>query len=121
MMPHFSDLSVGGVAGNVKVGNRVNAITRLQALEYAISQSVDRRAFEYLNAITVVPGALGAWRIRALDVAGWCFLAGILIFSGLCYALALGGPKYLGAIVPMGGVAFIVGWVALAVGALRKG
>lgn len=70
MMPHFSDLSVGGVAGNVKVGNRVNAITRLQALEYAISQSVDRRAFEYLNAITVVPGALGAWRIRALDVAG---------------------------------------------------
>ncbi len=57
---------------------------------------------------------------RALDVAGWCFLAGILIFSGLCYALSLGGPKYLGAIVPIGGVAFIVGWIALAIGALRN-
>lgn len=57
---------------------------------------------------------------RSLDVAGWCFLAGILIFSGLCYALALGGPKYLGAIVPIGGVAFIAGWIAIAVGALRS-
>jgi len=57
---------------------------------------------------------------RAFDIAGWCFLAGILIFSGLCYALALGGPKYLGAIVPIGGVAFIAGWIALAVGALKN-
>ena len=58
---------------------------------------------------------------RSLDAAGWCFLAGILVFSGLCYALALGGPRRLGAIVPFGGVAFIAGWVALALGALRKG
>jgi uncharacterized membrane protein YgdD (TMEM256/DUF423 family) len=57
---------------------------------------------------------------RTLDIAGWCFLAGILIFSGLCYALSLGGPKYLGAIVPIGGVAFIAGWIALAIGALRN-
>lgn len=57
---------------------------------------------------------------RALDVAGWCFLAGILIFSGLCYALSLGGPRYLGAIVPIGGVAFIAGWIALAIGAMRN-
>jgi uncharacterized membrane protein YgdD (TMEM256/DUF423 family) len=49
-----------------------------------------------------------------LNVAGASFAAGILIFCGLLYALALGGPRILGAIVPIGGLAFIVGWVALA-------
>ncbi|HUY92793.1 MAG TPA: DUF423 domain-containing protein [Pirellulales bacterium] len=71
-------------------------------------------------ALVLVGLLASAGSNRALDVAGGCFLAGILIFSGLCYALALGGPKYLGAIVPIGGVAFIAGWVALAVGALRS-
>jgi uncharacterized membrane protein YgdD (TMEM256/DUF423 family) len=50
-----------------------------------------------------------------LNIAGACFVVGILVFSGLLYALALGGPKILGAIVPLGGTAFIAGWVALAI------
>ena len=58
---------------------------------------------------------------RSLDAAGWSFLVGILLFSGLCYAIALGGPKKLGAIVPIGGVAFIIGWLAMAIGALKQG
>ncbi|MDJ8954077.1 glycosyltransferase family 2 protein, partial [Clostridium perfringens] len=56
------DPSVGAVAGNAKVGNRLNLVTRWQALEYVTSQNVDRRAFDLLNCITVVPGAVGAWR-----------------------------------------------------------
>ena len=55
----------------------------------------------------------------ALQIAGCCFLVGTLIFSGLLYAIALGGPKILGAIVPLGGTALIVGWVCLAVGAAK--
>jgi peptidoglycan-N-acetylglucosamine deacetylase len=58
---------VGAVAGNAKVGNRVNLVTRWQALEYVTSQNLDRRAFSLLNCITVIPGAVGAWR-RALVI-----------------------------------------------------
>lgn len=70
MVRHFADPKVGAVAGNVKVGNRVNALTRLQAVEYIASQNLDRRAYAYVNAITVVPGAIGAWRKSAVDDAG---------------------------------------------------
>jgi uncharacterized membrane protein YgdD (TMEM256/DUF423 family) len=59
------------------------------------------------------PGRSGA----ALSVAGWSFLVGTLIFSGTLYALALTGIRWLGAITPIGGVALIVGWFALAVAA----
>jgi uncharacterized membrane protein YgdD (TMEM256/DUF423 family) len=51
--------------------------------------------------------------------SGWLFLAGIAIFSGSLYALVLSGQRWLGAITPLGGVAFIAGWVALAVGAWK--
>ena len=66
----FVDDTVGAVAGNVKVGNRVNVWTRWQALEYVTSQNLDRRAYALLDAITVVPGAVGAWRRAAIEQAG---------------------------------------------------
>ena len=66
------DPAVGAVAGNAKVGNRLNLITRWQALEYVTSQNVDRRAFDLLNCITVIPGAVGAWRRQAvIDMGGF--------------------------------------------------
>ncbi len=72
LLRHFSDPKVGAVAGNVKVGNRVNVWTRWQALEYITSQNLDRRAYALLNAITVVPGAVGAWRRQVvLDAGGF--------------------------------------------------
>ena len=66
----FYDPRMGAVAGNAKVGNRINIVTRWQALEYITSQNMDRRAFASLNCITVVPGAVGAWRRDLLDEAG---------------------------------------------------
>ena len=66
----FVDPEIGAVAGNAKVGNRTNIITRWQALEYITSQNMDRRAFASLNCITVVPGAVGAWRRDLLEQAG---------------------------------------------------
>ena len=66
----FSDPKIGAVAGNAKVGNRVNLMTRWQALEYITSQNLDRRAFDVLNSISVVPGAVGAWRREAILEAG---------------------------------------------------
>ncbi|HKP46344.1 MAG TPA: glycosyltransferase [Pyrinomonadaceae bacterium] len=66
----FYDPKIGAVAGNAKVGNRINLVTRWQALEYITSQNMDRRAFASLNCITVVPGAVGAWRRDLLEQAG---------------------------------------------------
>lgn len=70
LMRHFSDPKTGAVAGNVKVGNRSRWLTRWQALEYITSQNMEKRAFDLLNCITVVPGALGAWRKQAIEAAG---------------------------------------------------
>ncbi len=70
LLRHFSDPKVGAVAGNVKVGNRSRWLTRWQALEYITSQNMEKRAFDLLNCITVVPGALGAWRKGAIEAAG---------------------------------------------------
>ncbi len=67
---HFEDPQVAAVAGNVKVGNRINLWTLWQSLEYIISQNFDRRAYSALNCVTVVPGAVGAWRRRAMEEAG---------------------------------------------------
>jgi cellulose synthase/poly-beta-1,6-N-acetylglucosamine synthase-like glycosyltransferase/peptidoglycan/xylan/chitin deacetylase (PgdA/CDA1 family)/spore germination protein YaaH len=66
----LADPKVGAVAGNAKVGNRINLVTRWQAIEYVTSQNLDRRAFSLLNAITVVPGAVGAWRKALVLEAG---------------------------------------------------
>jgi cellulose synthase/poly-beta-1,6-N-acetylglucosamine synthase-like glycosyltransferase/peptidoglycan/xylan/chitin deacetylase (PgdA/CDA1 family) len=70
LLRHFSDPRIGAVAGNVKVGNRSRWLTRWQALEYITSQNMEKRAFDLLNCITVVPGALGAWRKQAIEAAG---------------------------------------------------
>jgi cellulose synthase/poly-beta-1,6-N-acetylglucosamine synthase-like glycosyltransferase/peptidoglycan/xylan/chitin deacetylase (PgdA/CDA1 family)/spore germination protein YaaH len=67
---HFVDPTIGAVAGNAKVGNRINVLTRWQALEYITSQNLDRRAFDRLNCMTVVPGAVGAWRRELVLQAG---------------------------------------------------
>lgn len=70
MVRHFSDPTIGAVSGNVKVGNLSNPLTIWQAVEYITSQNFDRRAFDLLNCITVVPGAVGAWRKDAVILAG---------------------------------------------------
>ena len=70
LIPHFADPTIGAVAGNAKVGNRVNIWTRWQALEYITSQNFERRALDLLGAVTVVPGALGAWRTELTREAG---------------------------------------------------
>ncbi|MBK8750473.1 MAG: glycosyltransferase [Candidatus Competibacteraceae bacterium] len=70
LVRHFANPRVGAVAGNAKVGNRTNLLTCWQALEYITSQNLDRRAFDVLNCITVVPGAVGAWRREAVEQAG---------------------------------------------------
>lgn len=70
LVRHFDNEGIGAVAGNAKVGNRINMLTKWQALEYITSQNLDRRAFNVLDCITVVPGAVGAWRRELVIRAG---------------------------------------------------
>ncbi len=70
LIPHFQDPKVGAMAGNAKVGNRVNLWTRWQALEYITSQNFERRALDLFHIVTVVPGAIGAWRAAAVKAVG---------------------------------------------------
>src|SRR5690348_17276970 len=70
LMQKFDSENVAAVAGNVKVGNEVNMITIWQSIEYITSQNFDRRAFDLLNCITVVPGAIGAFKKEAIISAG---------------------------------------------------
>jgi len=66
----FADPRIGAVAGDARVGNRVNLVTRWQAVEYITAQNLERRALAGFDAMTVVPGAVGAWRRAALDEVG---------------------------------------------------
>ena len=70
LIRHFADPKVAAVAGSANVGNRINLITKFQALEYVINQNLDRRALELVNGITVVPGSISAWRREALLQVG---------------------------------------------------
>ncbi|MDP9169569.1 MAG: glycosyltransferase, partial [Acidobacteriota bacterium] len=67
---HFTDPRIGAVSGNARVGNKKKWITRFQSIEYIYGFNLDRRALDYLNAITVVPGAVGAWRKELVVAAG---------------------------------------------------
>jgi cellulose synthase/poly-beta-1,6-N-acetylglucosamine synthase-like glycosyltransferase/peptidoglycan/xylan/chitin deacetylase (PgdA/CDA1 family) len=67
---HFADERTGAVSGNARVGNRNKWITRFQSIEYIYGFNLDRRALDYLNAITVVPGAVGAWRKEPVIQSG---------------------------------------------------
>jgi len=57
---------------------------------------------------------------KKIERPGWFFLAGIILFSGSLYSLALGGPRWLGPVTPLGGLSFMIGWVLLAFSLPKK-
>ncbi len=77
--------------------------------------------YHLLHAVALLGVAWVANRFpgAAAQTAGWAMVAGVVIFSGSLYALALSGVRVLGAVTPLGGLAFIVGWLALAASAWR--
>lgn len=66
----FKDAHVGAVAGTVEIGNQDNFLTSCQKIEYMVTQQIMRRAYETFGGIIVVPGAIGAWRVEAVEKAG---------------------------------------------------
>ncbi|MBT8487995.1 MAG: DUF423 domain-containing protein [Gemmatimonadetes bacterium] len=70
-------------------------------------------------ALLAVSWASTQWEAATIAAAGWAFVIGILVFSGSLYVLVLTGQRWLGAVTPIGGIAFLVGWGLLALTALR--
>ena len=78
--------------------------------------------YQMYHAFALFAAALGwaRWQTRPFVIGGGLFVAGIVIFSGSLYLLALTGTRWLGAITPLGGLAFLAGWLCLAWGAATK-
>lgn len=72
-------------------------------------------------ALLAVAWASDRWSCRWIGDAGWAFVVGIVVFSGSLYLLAVTGARGLGAITPLGGIAFLVGWALLVAAGLHCG
>ncbi|MGH7354759.1 MAG: DUF423 domain-containing protein, partial [Candidatus Rokuibacteriota bacterium] len=69
--------------------------------------------------LLAVAWAAARWPGGATAAAGWLFVAGTVLFSGSLYLLSVTGQRWLGAVTPLGGLAFILGWLALAWGVFK--
>jgi cellulose synthase/poly-beta-1,6-N-acetylglucosamine synthase-like glycosyltransferase/peptidoglycan/xylan/chitin deacetylase (PgdA/CDA1 family) len=94
----FSDPRVGAVAGNPKVGNRLNLLTWFQVVEYVLTLNLERRAYALLGCVSVVPGAVGAWRRAAAEEVGG--FSGATLAEDADLTLALGRRGYRIAYAP---------------------
>ena len=95
--------------------------SRLSTEMLAVFETAVRYQMYHVFALlgtALIIGRLGDARL--LSIAGWSFIAGIVLFSGSLYALALTGVSGLGAITPVGGLAFLIGWACLAIFAAAR-
>ncbi len=91
--------------------------------DYAMSVFETAVQYHFYHALALVAVGLLALhppQSALLRPAGWLFLVGLVLFSGSLYVLALTGVRWLGAITPLGGLAFIAGWACLAVASWRS-
>lgn len=95
--------------------------SRLSADMLAVFETAVRYQMYHAFALLITAAAIGrAGDARLLTIAGWSFITGVVLFSGSLYALTLTGLKGLGAITPLGGLAFLVGWACLAIFAAAR-
>jgi uncharacterized membrane protein YgdD (TMEM256/DUF423 family) len=90
---------------------------RLSPELLAVFETGARYQMYHALGLLAVAWAISRWPGWAAQSAGWLFVAGTVLFSGSLYALALSGVRWLGAITPLGGVAFLAGWICLALAA----
>ena len=93
---------------------------RLASDMLEVFETAARYQMYHALGLLAVAWAASRWPGSAAAAAGWLFVAGTLLFSGSLYLMALTGARWLGAVTPLGGAAFLAGWVALALAA-RQG
>lgn len=87
---------------------------RLDPESLSVFETAARYQMYHALALLAVAWAASSWRGARPKWAGWCFVVGTILFSGSLYALALTGIRWLGAVTPLGGAAFLTGWLCLA-------
>ncbi|MDB5770068.1 MAG: hypothetical protein JWM42_442 [Burkholderia sp.] len=85
----------------------------------AVFETGARYQMYHAFALFVVAWAYTKWPGTLIAAAGWCFIAGTVIFSGSLYLLSMSGIRWLGAITPLGGVALLAGWLCLLWAAIK--
>jgi uncharacterized membrane protein YgdD (TMEM256/DUF423 family) len=111
-------LSGIAVAGGAFGAHALRA--RLSPGDLAVFETGVRYQRYHGLALIAAGWAADRWPGPLASAAGWCFLSGIVLFSGSLYALTLTGVRELGAITPLGGVSFLAGWVCLALATRRE-
>lgn len=92
---------------------------RIAPARLATFETGARYQMYHALALLIAAGAAARWPGSNASTAAIFFLIGIVVFCGTCYALALGSPRWLGAVTPIGGLSFMIGWGILAWSALR--
>ena len=93
--------------------------SRLSPDMFQVFEVAVRYQMYHALGLIAVAWAASQWSSQLITASGWLFVAGIVIFSGSLYILSLTGVRWLGAITPIGGVAFIIGWGCLLWAAIR--
>jgi len=94
---------------------------RLSPADLATFETAARYQMYHALALLAVAWVVQQWPGALPRTAGWLFVAGTVIFSGSLYTLVLSGQRWLGAVTPIGGVAFLAGWACLLAAAVRRG
>jgi len=120
-------IMLGGILGGLSVmlgafgaHSLKNVLTEKSLATF---QTANQYQFFHSLALVLVgllAAQLGDERNGKVIKAGWFFLAGIVLFSGSLYGLALGGPRFLGPLTPLGGLSFMIGWFLLAFSIAKK-
>jgi uncharacterized membrane protein YgdD (TMEM256/DUF423 family) len=121
-------LALAGISGAVAVGAEAAARHLLAQNAYRLDLAATGGRYGLVHALALglvavlaASGAIGGAGRRWLLLSGWCFAAGLVLFCGSLYLLAGGAPAALARLTPVGGLAFIAGWLALAIAALQPG
>ena len=115
---------IGAIAGAIGVAlgafGAHGLKSRVDADLLAVFETGVRYHMVHALALLAVGWAATRWPGAWVTASGWLFLVGIVVFSGSLYVMTLTGARWLGAVTPLGGLAFISGWIALAVAALKS-
>ena len=121
---HRTFVTTAAIAGGLAVaagafGSHILEDTLSEHMLEVFQTGVEYQMYHAL-ALLASAWAYTRWHSRYARISGWAFLTGIVVFSGSLYLLSLTGIRWIGAVTPIGGVAFIVGWIALALSPRRR-
>lgn len=120
-------IKIGGILGGLSVMLGAFGAHSLKAslTEKSLATFQTGVQYQFMHSLALILVGILAMQFpdehqKKIQRPGWFFAAGILLFSGSLYSLALGGPRWLGPVTPLGGLSFMIGWILLAFSLPKK-